>query len=78
VPRYPVLLIPRLEDDGYTAHVPALPGCFTEGDTADAALANARAVIRLYLEDKAAHGEPIPEERGHPSTSTTFRRCVPG
>ena len=45
--------------------MPALPGSFTEGATADAALANARDVIRLYLEDKAAHGGPIPEERGH-------------
>jgi predicted RNase H-like HicB family nuclease len=44
-------LTPDREDDGYTVQVPALPGCFTEGDTADAALANARDVIRLSLED---------------------------
>ena len=60
-----MFLIPDAEDGGYTVQVPALPGCFTEGETADEALANARDVIRLYLDDKAAHGEPIPEERGH-------------
>jgi antitoxin HicB len=68
--RYTVLLIPDTEDGGYTVQVPALPGCFTEGDTADEALANASDVIRLYLEDKAAHGEPIPEERGHLALAT--------
>jgi antitoxin HicB len=65
--RYTVLLIPNAEDGGFTVQVPALPGCFTEGDTADEALANVRDVIRLYLEDKAAHGEPIPEERERPA-----------
>jgi predicted RNase H-like HicB family nuclease len=65
--RCTVFLIPDAEDGGYTVQVPALPGCFTEGATADEALANARDAIRLYLEDKAAHGEPLPEEREHPA-----------
>jgi antitoxin HicB len=62
-----VVLIPDAEDGGFIVQVPALPGCVTEGDTADAALATARDVIRLYLEDRAAHGEPIPEERERPA-----------
>lgn len=64
---YTVLLIPDPDEGGYTVQVPALPGCFTEGDTVDEALANAKDVIRLYLEDRAAHGEPIPEERERPA-----------
>ncbi len=38
------------EEGGYTVYVPALPGCISEGDTRDEALANVREAIELYLE----------------------------
>jgi len=38
------------DDGGYTAIVPALPGCISEGDTRDEALANIQEAIQLYLE----------------------------
>ena len=38
------------DEGGYTAHVPALPGCISEGDTRDEALANIREAIELYIE----------------------------
>ncbi len=38
------------EEGGYTAHVPSLPGCVSEGDTAEEAMANIREAIDLYLE----------------------------
>ena len=38
------------DDGGYTAVVPALPGCISEGDTREAALANIEEAIQLYLE----------------------------
>lgn len=38
------------EDGGYTAYVPSLPGCISEGETRDDALANIREAIELYLE----------------------------
>ena len=38
------------DEGGYTAIVPALPGCISEGDTRDDALANIQEAIRLYLE----------------------------
>lgn len=46
------------EEGGYTAYVPALPGCFSEGDSRDEALTNIQEAIELYLEpveDDAAH-----------------------
>jgi predicted RNase H-like HicB family nuclease len=46
---FKVVLEPS-EEGGYTALVPALPGCITEGDTVDEALQNAREAIELYLE----------------------------
>jgi predicted RNase H-like HicB family nuclease len=57
------------DDYAYTATVPALPGCVTQGDTLDEALEHARDAIRLYLEDLEQAGEPIPEETEHPESA---------
>lgn len=38
------------EDGGFTATVPVLPGCISEGDTKEEALRNIEEAIRLYLE----------------------------
>lgn len=37
------------EDGGFTVYVPSLPGCISEGDTYEEALANIREAIELYL-----------------------------
>ena len=37
-------------EGGYSAEVPALPGCYTDGDTLDEVKANLREAIQLYLE----------------------------
>ena len=44
-----VLLEPS-EDGGYTVSVPGLPGCVSEGDSREEALANIREAIQLYLD----------------------------
>lgn len=44
-----VLLEPS-EDGGYTVSVPSLPGCISEGDTREDALANIREAVQLYFE----------------------------
>ncbi len=38
------------DEGGYTAVVPSLPGCISEGETKDEALANIKEAIELYLE----------------------------
>ncbi len=38
------------ENGGYNVGVPALDGCFTQGETVKEALANAREAIICYLE----------------------------
>jgi predicted RNase H-like HicB family nuclease len=40
------------EEGGYTVYVPSLPGCISEGDTREEALANIREAIDLYLEEE--------------------------
>lgn len=38
------------DEGGYTAVAPGLPGCISEGETKDEALANIKEAIELYLE----------------------------
>ena len=38
------------DEGGYTAIVPALPGCISEGESREDALRNIREAIDLYLE----------------------------
>ena len=47
--RLKVVLEPS-DEGGYTIFVPSLPGCISEGDTREDALANIREAIELYLE----------------------------
>ncbi len=68
--RYTILLTPDTEDGGYVVDVPALPGCHTQGDTLEEAIANAREVIAGWIEDAKKHGEGIPEEAAAPQAIT--------
>lgn len=67
---YTILLEPASEEGGYTVTVPSLPGCVTQGDTLEEAIAMAKDAIRLFIETLVEHGEPIPEEREHPQIIT--------
>jgi predicted RNase H-like HicB family nuclease len=49
------------EDGGYTAIVPALPGCLSEGESREEALANVQEAIELYLEPVEDDWELSPE-----------------
>lgn len=50
------------ETGGYVVSCPSLPGCHSQGDTIDEALANIREAIDLYLEVLEEDGEPIPPD----------------
>jgi antitoxin HicB len=50
------------EEGGYTVTVPSLPGCVSEGDTFEEALARIKEAMALYLESLAAERRPIPRE----------------
>lgn len=46
---YQILLTPE-EEGGFSVSVPALPGCFTQGETMDEAIEMAKEAISLYVE----------------------------
>ncbi len=70
--RYTVVL-QKEPDGGYVATVPVLPGCISQGDTRQEALANIQEAAELYIEDCIAAGDPIPEE-----AATEFVEVQPG
>ena len=47
--KFKVVLEPS-EEGGFTAYVPSLPGCASEGDSHEQALSNIQEAIFLYLE----------------------------
>ena len=49
-----VNLIYDKEYKGYVAEAPQLPGCMSQGKTAEAAMKNARKAIQLYLREAGA------------------------
>lgn len=56
-----VVLRPEPEG-GFTAMVPALPGCVTHGRTLEEAKEMARDAIFGYIESLRKHNEPIPTD----------------
>jgi antitoxin HicB len=60
---YTIILHPDTEEGGYTVTVPALPGCVTQGETLQEAIAMAKDAIRLYIETLVDEGDTKSE--GH-------------
>ena len=56
--RYDVVF-EEAKEGGYTALVPALPGCISEGDTLREAKKNIKEAIQLYLETLKADKEEL-------------------
>ena len=52
----------RGEDGFWVAEVPSLPGCVSQGDTREEALANARDAIAGYIAVLEEDGQPVPRE----------------
>ena len=57
--RYPIV-VHKDPDSDYGVTVPDLPGCFSAGETLDAALQEVVEAIEAHLEGLLMDGEPIP------------------
>jgi predicted RNase H-like HicB family nuclease len=58
--RYPVAIERATETACYGVAVPDLPGCFSAGDTLDAALAGAEESAAAWIDATLDAGEPVP------------------
>ncbi len=59
--KFTVILEPEV-DGVYSVICPAIPGCGSQGESRDLALANIREAILLCLEVRAEDGMPLPAE----------------
>ena len=62
--KYEVIIYWSEEDQVFVAEVPELPGCSAHGATHEAALANAKETIRLWIDTAREFGDPIPVPKG--------------
>jgi predicted RNase H-like HicB family nuclease len=51
------------EDGLWVAECPSLPGCVSQGESREAAVANIREAIEAYILALKDDGLPVPEER---------------
>jgi len=58
------VILHEAEEGGYWLEVPALPGCFSQGESVDEALKNGRDAIRSHIEALREDGQSVPEETG--------------
>jgi predicted RNase H-like HicB family nuclease len=58
---YRFSVIIEKDSEGYYAFCPELQGCYTQGNTYEEVLENAKDAIRLHIEDRIASGEEIPQ-----------------
>ncbi len=57
-----VIVIHTAEEGGYWAEFPALPGCFTQGETIEEVLEDAPLAAQSHIEALREFGQPIPDE----------------
>jgi predicted RNase H-like HicB family nuclease len=53
------VVIHEAEEGGYWAEVPALPGCFSQGETQEEIRTNIREAIEVYLESQQKDFEAL-------------------
>ena len=53
------ITLDRDEDGVWIAECPSIPGCVSQGDTRDEAIANVQDAIKVCLEVRAENGMPL-------------------
>ncbi|MEX0683061.1 MAG: type II toxin-antitoxin system HicB family antitoxin [Dehalococcoidia bacterium] len=55
-------MLHEAEEGGFWVEVPALPGCYSQGESRDEALEHVREAIELFLEGLQEDGASIPRD----------------
>jgi predicted RNase H-like HicB family nuclease len=58
-----MIVIHSAEEGGYWAEVPALPGCFVQGERIEELLSEAPEVIESHVKALREDGQEIPDEQ---------------
>lgn len=64
---YPIVIEPLPPEDGggFIAIVPDLPGCMSDGETAEDALASVQDAIEAWIEEATSLGRAVPQPSRH-------------
>ena len=74
---YKMEIIPDMEEGGFVAMYPDLPGCVTMGDTIEELVANMADAKRAWIEAELQAGRKIPEPSNVDSYSGQFKLRLP-
>ena len=66
------VVLHQAEEGGFWAEVPALPGCYSQGETREEALDHVKEAIEAYVEVLQEEGQPVPVD-----TEVVFKVTVP-
>jgi antitoxin HicB len=58
---YTFTLIPDPDEPGYAIKVNELPGCISQGATAEEAMMRIREAMEVWIESRLEEGRPVPE-----------------
>jgi predicted RNase H-like HicB family nuclease len=56
------VVIHKAEEGGYWAEVPAVPGCFSQGETVDELMENIHEALAACLKTLVEMGQPVAED----------------
>jgi len=62
--KYEIIIFWSEEDGAFLAEVPELPGCMADGETYQAAIANAEQIIHEWIETARDLGRKVPQPKG--------------
>ncbi|MBW1678285.1 MAG: type II toxin-antitoxin system HicB family antitoxin [Deltaproteobacteria bacterium] len=60
---YTVVMHPA-EEGGYWAEIPALPGCYSQGETLDEVMENVKEAVESHIDALKQDNQVVPVERG--------------
>ena len=58
---FAIVIEKEVEDKGYCAYSPTLPGCFSNGKTIEEAKRNIREAVEQQIASLTTHGQSIPQ-----------------
>ncbi|MBA7496475.1 hypothetical protein ES702_07083 [subsurface metagenome] len=60
---YTVIMHPA-EEGGYWAEIPALPGCYSQGETLEEVMGNVKEAVESHVDALKEDNQAVPVERG--------------
>ena len=66
------VILHEAEEGGFWVEVPALPGCYSQGESVDEVLEHVKEAIEAYLQVLRESGQPVPSD-----SQVVFKVSVP-